>query len=98
MVAFSISLQLRLKGMVGNNSLIGMGATVLNRASIGENCLIGANSLIPEGKIIPAGSLVMGIGKVVRKLSEIEIAGIMGSAHHYVENACRFRDGMRPKL
>ena len=51
--------------------------------------------MIPEGKVIPAGSLVMGIGKVVRQLSEMEIAGNMGSAHHYIENALRFSSDMR---
>ena len=44
---------------IGDNSLIGMGATVLNGAKIGKNCLIGANALITENKEIPDGSLVM---------------------------------------
>ncbi|MGB1035550.1 MAG: gamma carbonic anhydrase family protein, partial [Primorskyibacter sp.] len=56
---------------IGENSLIGMGATVLNGARIGKNCLIGAGALITEGKVIPDGSLVMGVpGKVVRALDE----------------------------
>ncbi len=38
---------------IGENSLIGMGATILNRAQIGRNCLIGANALVTEGKVIP---------------------------------------------
>ena len=46
---------------IGDNTLIGMGATVLNRSRVGRNCLIGANALIPEGAIIPDGSLVMGM-------------------------------------
>lgn len=46
---------------IGDNSLIGMGATVLNGAKIGNNCLIGAGALITEGKEIPDGSLVMGV-------------------------------------
>ena len=45
---------------IGNNSLIGIGATILNHAKIGKNCIIGAHSLIPEGKEIPDNSLVMG--------------------------------------
>ena len=54
---------------VGDNSLIGMGATILNHAVIGRNCLIGANTLVTEGKQIPDGSLVLGSpGKVVRRL------------------------------
>ena len=52
---------------LGENTLIGMGATVLNGAKIGRNCLIGAGALITEGKEIPDGSLVMGIGKIVRE-------------------------------
>lgn len=57
---------------IGDNSLIGMGATVLNGAKIGNNCLIGAGALITEGKEIPDGSLVMGVpGKVVLSLIHI---------------------------
>ncbi|MEP5374260.1 MAG: gamma carbonic anhydrase family protein, partial [Hyphomicrobiales bacterium] len=53
---------------IGNNSLVGMGATILNGAKIGSNCLIGAGSLIPEGKVIPDNSLVVGIpGKIIRE-------------------------------
>ncbi len=76
---------------IGNYSLIGMGATVLNGAVIGNNCLIGAGALIPEGKIIPDGSLVMGMpGKVVRALDDQAIAGLRASALAYQDNAARF--------
>ncbi|GAA3875760.1 gamma carbonic anhydrase family protein [Celeribacter arenosi] len=82
---------------IGENSLIGMGATVLNGAVIGSNCLIGAGALITEGKVIPDGSLVMGApGKPVRMLTEQQIAGLKASARHYQENARRFRDGLQP--
>ncbi len=80
---------------VGDNSLIGMGATVLNGAVIGKNCLIGAGALITEGKTIPDGSLVMGIGKIVRELDEAAINGLTASALHYQENAARFRAGLK---
>lgn len=81
---------------IGENSLIGMGATVLNGVKIGKNCLIGACALITEGKEIPDGSLVMGSpGKVVRQLSEDQIAGLKASALHYQQNAQRFRDGLK---
>ena len=54
---------------IADNTLIGMGATILNGAKVGRNCLIGAGALITEGKVIPDGSLVMGVpGKVVRQL------------------------------
>lgn len=80
---------------IGENSLIGMGATVLNGAKIGKNCLIGANALITEGKEIPDGSLVMGApGKVVRQLDEAAIEGLRKSAINYQKNMRRFRAGL----
>ncbi|WP_420863571.1 gamma carbonic anhydrase family protein [Algirhabdus cladophorae] len=79
---------------LGDQVLIGMGATVLNGAVIGDNCLIGAGALITEGKEIPAGSLVVGTNKVVRSLSETEIAGLKASATGYQMNAQRFAKGL----
>ena len=82
---------------IGDNSLIGMGATVLNGAVIGKNCLIGAGALITENKVIPDGSLVMGVpGKVVRELDEAAIQALTASAKHYAENATRFRRDLEP--
>lgn len=81
---------------IGDNSLIGMGATVLNGAVIGKNCLIGAGALITENKVIPDGSLVMGApGKVVRELDGAAIKGLTLSALHYQENAARFASDLR---
>ncbi|WP_425070215.1 gamma carbonic anhydrase family protein [Sagittula sp. S175] len=81
---------------IGENSLIGMGATILNGAKIGKNCLIGAGALITEGKEIPDGSLVMGMpGKVVKQLSEEAIEGLRNSAKHYQANARRYAKGLR---
>ena len=81
---------------IGDNSLIGINAVVLNRVKIGRNCIIGANALITEGKEIPDNSIVMGApGKVVRALTEDEIKGLEWSARHYVENARRFRDALQ---
>lgn len=80
---------------IGDNSLIGMGATVLNGAKIGRNCLIGAGALVTEGKEIPDGSLVMGApGKVVRQLDEAAIEGLKQSAIGYQKNMRRFRAGL----
>ncbi|MEM9716349.1 MAG: gamma carbonic anhydrase family protein [Pseudomonadota bacterium] len=80
---------------IGDNSLIGMGAIVLNGAKIGNNCLIGAGALIPEGKEIPDNSLVMGMpGKVVRELDEAAAQRLTLSAKMYQANARRFRDGL----
>ena len=82
---------------IGDNSLIGMGATVLNGAVIGKNCLIGAGALITENKVIPDGSLVMGApGKVVRALDAAAIKGLTLSAEHYQQNAARFAADLRP--
>ena len=81
---------------IGQNSLIGMGATVLNGAVIGDDCLIGAGALITEGKVIPDGSLVMGApGKVVRQLDAAAIQGLKASALHYQDNMRHFRDSLR---
>lgn len=81
--------------IVGDNTLIGMGATVLNGAHIGRNCLIGANALISEGKIIPDNSLVVGMpGKVVRTLDSKAIAGLTASAAGYVGNWRRYSAGL----
>lgn len=81
---------------IGDNSLIGMGATVLNGARIGRNCLIGAGALVTENNEIPDGSLVMGMpGKVVRELDAAAIAGLEASARHYQENMRRFREELR---
>lgn len=83
--------------VIGDESLIGMGATVLNGARIGRNCLIGAGALITEGKEIPDGSLVMGApGRVVRQLDAAAIAGLRGSALRYQQNMRRYRAGLTP--
>jgi carbonic anhydrase/acetyltransferase-like protein (isoleucine patch superfamily) len=81
---------------IGEGTLVGMSATILNGARIGKNCLIGAGTLVTEGKEIPDGSLVLGSpGKVVRQLTEAEIEGLKKSAERYVANARRFTTGLR---
>jgi carbonic anhydrase/acetyltransferase-like protein (isoleucine patch superfamily) len=80
---------------IGSNSLIGIGAVILNGARIGRNCLIGARALVTEGKDIPDGSLVVGApARVVRPLSEEEIAGLTRSAERYVSNWKRYAAGL----
>lgn len=84
---------------VGEGSLIGIKAVVLNRAVIGAHCLIGANTLIPEGKVIPDRSLVIGSpGKVVRQLTDEEVARLLAGARHYVDNWRRYRTGLKRVL
>jgi len=80
---------------VGDNSLIGIGATVLNGAVIGKNCIVGAHALITEGKTIPDNSLVVGSpGRVMKTLGEPQVQMLKMSALHYVENAKRFKNGL----
>jgi carbonic anhydrase/acetyltransferase-like protein (isoleucine patch superfamily) len=82
---------------VGDYSLIGIGAVVLNGVKIGRNCIIGANALITEGKIIPDNSLVVGQpGKIARERDPAHIAVLQMSAEHYVQNWKRFAAELRP--
>ncbi|RIJ14960.1 gamma carbonic anhydrase family protein [Henriciella mobilis] len=82
---------------IADETLIGIGSTILNGARIGRNCIIGAHSLIPEGKEIPDNSLVMGApGKVVKQLTPEQVALIKASAQGYVANWKRFKAGLKP--
>lgn len=77
---------------VGDGTLVGMGSTLLTGCRIGRNCLIGANTLIPEGKEIADNSLVIGSpGRIVKQLSEPQLAMLKISAEVYVHNYRRFR-------
>ena len=83
---------------IGDNSLIGIGSTVLNGARIGRDCIVGAHALVTEGKEFPDGSLILGApAKVARQLSAEEIAFIGTSAHHYVVNAARYLSDLVPR-
>jgi carbonic anhydrase/acetyltransferase-like protein (isoleucine patch superfamily) len=82
---------------IGDNTLIGMGSTILNNAKIGNNCLVGANSLVTEGKEFPDNSLIVGSpARAVRTLDEAAIARLKLSAASYVKNARRFKAGLKP--
>jgi carbonic anhydrase/acetyltransferase-like protein (isoleucine patch superfamily) len=82
--------------VIGDNSLVGMGACVMNHAVIGNNCLIGAYALVPERKIIPDNSLVLGApGKIARVLSANEVLGLGKAAAGYVRNWQRFSKGLK---
>jgi len=80
---------------IGEGSLIGMQAIVLNRARVGRHCLIGAGAIVPEGREIPERSLVIGVGKIVRELSDEEVAGLLASAQHYVARGRQFRTALK---
>jgi len=76
---------------VGNRSLIAIRATVLTGAQIGEECIIGAGALVPPGRVIPPRSMVLGVpGKIVRSLTDEDVAGIRATAAHHVEIARQF--------
>jgi len=76
---------------IGNNSLVGMGATVLNGAKIGNNCLVGANALVTEGKEFPDNSLIVGSpARAIRTLDDKAVEGLKRSAEKYVGNWQRF--------
>jgi carbonic anhydrase/acetyltransferase-like protein (isoleucine patch superfamily) len=81
---------------IGDESLIGIGAVVLNGVNIGKHCLVGAGSLVTEGKSFPDGSMILGSpAKVVRQLSPEQIEGLKRSAQHYMDNARRYRQGLK---
>jgi carbonic anhydrase/acetyltransferase-like protein (isoleucine patch superfamily) len=77
---------------ISDDTLIGIGSTILNKAKIGKNCIIGANTLVTENKVIPNNSLVLGSpGKVIRKVTDDEIKIICENAKHYVKNSKRYK-------
>ena len=80
---------------IGDNTLVGIGSTILNGAVIGKNCIIGAHALITEGKVIPDNSMVIGSpGKVVKTLSEAQVGMLKLNAEVYVHNSARFAKGL----
>ncbi|MDH5857114.1 gamma carbonic anhydrase family protein [Lampropedia aestuarii] len=82
---------------IGDESLIGIGAVILNGATIGKNCLVGARALVTENKSFPDGSMIIGSpAKVVRMLTDEEKQGLRESAKRYVDNANRFKKGLKP--
>lgn len=81
---------------IGDGSLIGIKSVILNSAVIGKDCLIGANTLIPEGKVIPDRSLVVGSpGKIIRELSDDDIARIRMGADNYVKKVKQYREQLK---
>ena len=81
---------------VGDGSLIGIQAVVLNGARIGKHSLVAAGAVVTEGKQFPDGVMIMGApAKVVRELTPEQIVRLQRSAEHYVENARRFKAGLK---
>jgi carbonic anhydrase/acetyltransferase-like protein (isoleucine patch superfamily) len=81
---------------IGDGSLIGIGAVILNGAKIGKHCLVGAGALVTEGKEFPDGSMILGSpAKVVKMLTQEQIAGIADIASRYVQNAQRYQQTLK---
>ena len=81
---------------IGDGSLIGIGAVILNGAKIGKGCIVGAGALVTEGKEFPDGSMIIGSpAKAVRELSGEQQDALKMSAVHYIENARRFKNGLK---
>jgi len=82
--------------VIGDGSLIGIQAVVLNRARIGRNCLVAAGAVVTEGKEFPDGSLIVGSPAVVKRALDAEqIARMQLGASSYVERAQRFKRGLK---
>ena len=82
---------------IGTNTLIGIGAIVLNGCKIGDNCIIGAHTILGENKEIPSGSLVVGVpGRVVKQCTPAQIAKVRQDVADYIENGRRFAKGLKP--
>ncbi|MFS2206700.1 gamma carbonic anhydrase family protein [Variovorax sp. Varisp36] len=81
---------------IGDNSLIGIQAVVLNNAKIGRNSIVGAGSVVTEGKEFPDNSLIFGSpAKVMRTISDEDVARLRHGAEHYVKNAVRYAKGLK---
>jgi carbonic anhydrase/acetyltransferase-like protein (isoleucine patch superfamily) len=81
---------------IGDNTLVGMGATIMNGARIGANCIIGANALVTEGKVFPENSLIMGApAKAVRSLDADALPELERSAEAYVKKWRRYAHGAK---
>ena len=93
----SVGHQVMLHGCtIGDGSLIGIQAVILNGAKVGKNCLVGAGSLITEGKEFADNSMIFGSpAKAVRQLSAEQIEGLKMISDHYIENARRYRSGLK---
>jgi carbonic anhydrase/acetyltransferase-like protein (isoleucine patch superfamily) len=82
---------------IADNCLVGIGAIVMNGAVIGANSIVGAGALVTEGKVFPDNSLIVGSpARAIRTLDAKAIDSLRRSAMHYVENARRFKAGMKP--
>lgn len=85
--------------VVDDNTLIGMGAIVLNGARIGRNCIIGAGALVPQNMVIPDNSLVIGCpGKILRKVTAEEIQASLRNVAEYVEEGKKYKNSSEYRI
>ncbi len=81
---------------IGEGSLVGIQAIILNGAKIGKNCLVGAGALVTEGKEFPDNSLILGApARVIRTLNEADVANLQRIANSYVERARDFKNTLK---
>jgi carbonic anhydrase/acetyltransferase-like protein (isoleucine patch superfamily) len=81
---------------IGDGSLIGIQAVVLNKAKIGRNCIVGAGAVVTEGKEFPDNSLIVGApARAVRQLTDEQVQLLSHLADHYVDNAVRYQRGFK---
>ncbi len=81
---------------IGDGTLVGINAVILNAAKVGRGCLIGANALVTEGMEVPDGAMVLGSpGKIVRQLDEQTRARLLVNAEGYRDKARRYNAGLR---
>ncbi|MFI4868307.1 MAG: gamma carbonic anhydrase family protein [Steroidobacterales bacterium] len=84
--------------VIGDESLIGNGAIVLDRARIGRHCIVAAGALVPPDRAVPDGSVVMGApAKVVREVNAQDLAMIAQAAAHYRERLQHYRRLLQPR-
>jgi carbonic anhydrase/acetyltransferase-like protein (isoleucine patch superfamily) len=77
---------------VGDNSLIGIQAVIMNKAVIGKDCLVGAGAIVTEGKVFPDRTLILGApAKVVRELTDKDVAFLRMNAGFYVERQLMYK-------
>ena len=80
---------------IGDGSLVGIQAIILNNASIGRDCLVAAGAVVLEGKVFPDRSLIVGApARVVRELTDDDIAWLRHAANVYVERGKAFKAGL----
>ena len=81
---------------IGDGTLVGLGAIVYNRATIGRDCLIGAGTIVTEGKAFPDRSLIVGApAKLVRELDDAALAAMRHNIDAYVRRGVHYREALK---